>query len=494
MDIPRKDKCNDRESILISLIIWVAAVKLIIFLLDPTVMFFIDDSSRYIDTAISSYIPPDRSFLYGFLIRWLTYSSQSLTTLVFFQVLCSAASCVIAGHVLYRFLSVNRTVARTSAVLCAIAPIQLLYERYVLTETVALLFFALFITAAFYYLQHPKIRTIIVLNLIGVFLIAFRLSYLPVVLSGAVIIPCLAFFNFSSARHKENIKGHGIISAGIRRRVIAFCFHIVVSCILIYGLHSAYKAINGSLSHQPPAYQYRDGYHLLASWAPLLEKEDFADPGIGGYTQQYFYFHLEDRFQRMNHRWSYYGLISYIHHMYDSSLKANKIAHDTAMNILHRDPSGVMKLAWQSYLDYWDMEMLKNTLVGDRCIRELPDRLVEILKSNYHIYGQGLSSEKTLTNQYFLNAIPWYILLFSLPLIMVISIFMDKWHHLIFLALLCFFALLILMNSTALVHRNTMRFFHPNEWIIIIFLGVLFDRTVKRGFVQTIGRKFRIIQ
>jgi len=457
-------------------------------------MFFIVDSSRYIDTAISSYIPPDRSFLYGFLIRWLTYSSQSLTTLIFFQVLCSAASSVIAGHVLYRFLSVNQTVARTFAVLCAIAPIQLLYERYVLTETVALLFFVLFITAAFYYLQNPKIRTIIVLNLIGVFLIAFRLSYLPVVLSGAVIIPCLAFINFSSARHKDNMEGHSISSAGIGRRVIASCFHIAVSCLLTYGLHSAYKAINGRLSDKPPAYQYCDGYHLLASWAPLLEKEDFADPGIGGYTQQYFYFHLEDRFQRMNHRWSYYGLISYIHRMSDSRLKTNKISHDTAMNILHRDPLGVMKLAWQSYLDYWDMDMLKDALLGDRCIREIPDRLVEILKSHYHLYGEGLSSEKTLTNQYFLNAIPWYMLLFSLPLVMVISIFLDKGLHLIILALLGFFALLILMNSTALVHRNTVRFFHPNEWISIVFLGVLFDRSMKRGLVVTKGRTFGIIR
>jgi len=493
MHILRKDKCNDKESILISLIIWVVAVKLIIFLIDPTVMFFIDDSSRYIDTAISSYIPPDRSFLYGFLIRWLTYFNQSLTYLVFFQVLCSAASAVLAGYVLNRFLSVNQTVARIFAVLCAIAPIQLLYERYVLTETVALLFFVLFITAAFCYLQNPKIRTLIVLNLTGVFLIAFRLSYLPIVLSGTVIIPCLAFFNFSTTRHKDNIEGHGICSVGKGRRVALSCFHVLISCILTYGLHSAYKTVNGRLSNQPPAYQYRDGYHLLACWAPLLEKEDFADPWIEGYTRQYFYFDLKDRFQRMNQRWSSSGLISYIHQMYDSTVKTNKIARDTAMNILYRDPFGVIKLAWQSYMDYWDPRLLKQTLQGDRCTREFPDEFMETLKTHYHIYGEGLSSKKTLTNQYFLNAIPWFMVLFSLPLIIAVSIFMDKGRHIVFLALLGFFALLILMNSTALVHRNTMRFFHPNEWAAILFLGVLFDRIMKTNFVKNLVMKLRLI-
>ena len=407
--------------------------------------------------------------------------------------LCSAASAVILGYVLNRFLSVNRAVAVGFAVLCAVAPVQLLYERYVLTESVSLLFFYLYVTAAFFYFQEPKIKTLILLNLAGVFLIAFRLSYLPVVLSGAVIVPGLSFFKISGSREKDNAEDRGNRKAFVRRRIISSCLHILISCLLTYGLHSAYKITNGRLSDQPPAYQYRDGYHILASWAPLLEKEDFADPKIAGYTQQYFYFHLEDRFQRMNHRWSYYGLIGYIHRMYDSSIKTNKIAHDTAMNILYRDPFGVMKLAWQSYLDYWDTGLLKETLQGDRCTKALPDKLIEILQSHYHIYGEGLPYQKTLTNQSLLNAIPWFMALFSLPLIIAISIFMDKGRHFIFLALLGFFALLILMNSTVLVHRNAMRFFHPDEWIAIILIGVFFDRAMNSRFAQDTCRKLRII-
>jgi hypothetical protein len=489
MEIPGKDRCDEKKSILIPLIIWVGAVKLIIFLIDPTVMFFIDDSSRYIDTAISSYIPPDRSFLYGFLISWITYFNQSLTTLVIFQVLCSATSAVILGYLLNRFLSVNQAIAKAFAVLCALAPIQLLYERYVMTETVALLFFVLYVTTAFYYLQNPKIRTLIVLNLTGVFLIAFRLSYLPAVLNGGMIVPCLAFFSIPARRDNDMCLNQGNRKYGNRRRVVVSCFHIAFSCLLTYGLHSAYKSINGRLSDKPPAYQYCDGYHLLASWAPLLEKEDYADPGIAGYTRQYYYIILNDRFQRMNQRWNYYGLINYIHRMYDSRLKTNKIAHDTAMNIFYRDPLGVMNLAWRSCLDYWNTGLLKNTLLGDRSTREFSEALKKILKSHFHMNPEGLSSKKTLTNQYFMNAIPWYMVLFCLPIIIVISIIMDNGRRLRFLILPGFFALFILLNSTVLVHRNTMRFFHPDEWITIIFLGVMFDRIMKKDFVKNVWVK-----
>jgi hypothetical protein len=153
-----------------------------------------------------------------------------------------------------------------------------------------------------------------------------------------------------------------------------------------------------------------------------------------------------------------------------------------------------MNLALQSYMDYWNIELLKKALQKDRCIRKIPNKLIEALKIHYHIHGQGLPIKKTLTNQYFLNALPWFMLLFSLPLVMLLSMLMDKGHHLIFLIILGVFALLIMLNATALIHRNTMRFFYADEWVAFIFLGVLFDRVMKSGLIQAISAKFGIIK
>ena len=477
MDI--NNKCNDKKLNLAALIFSVLAIKIIVFLIDPTVMFFINDSSRYIDTAVSSYIPPDRSFLYGFLIRWLTYSSQSLTSLVLFQVLCSAASSVLAGYILNRFLSVNPIIATVFSLLCAVAPLQLFYERYVLTETVALLFFALFVTAALRHLKYPKIRTLFFLGLSGVVLIAFRLSYLPIVMTGAVITPGLAFFYPREEGMGNIIEGPRIWRSGVRKSVVKTFVYILVSCLFTYGLHYTYKTINGKLSDKRPAYQYCTGFHLISSWAPLLEKEDLSDPMIWGYNDHYIHFNLKNRFQRMKQRWSYYGIVSYMYRLYSSRIKADEEAYKTAMNILKRNPFGIIRLAFTSYMDYWNMTLLKENLRMDRSAKQYPAKLKEILNTHYNLYAENLGFQKTLTNQYFFNAIPWFMVIFSLPFVIAVVIFLDKVRQLIPLALLGGFSMLILINATVLIHRNTMRFSHPNEWIAIIFLGLFCDRILK---------------
>jgi cytochrome c biogenesis factor len=111
------------------------------------------------------------------------------------------------------------------------------------------------------------------------------------------------------------------------------------------------------------------------------------------------------------------------------------------------------------------------------------------LKSHYHLNGEGLGLQRTLTNQYFFNAIPWFMVILSLPVVIAVVIVIDKGRNLISLALLGGFGLLILINSTALIHRNTMRFFHPDEWIALIFLGVFFGRIPKRRFRQIQNRE-----
>jgi hypothetical protein len=486
MEIKNKYGCKREKLNLVSLIVCVLAVKLLIFLIDPTVMFFINDSSIYINTAVSSYIPADRSFLYGFLIKWLAYSSQSLTSLIFFQVLCSAASCVLAGYILNSFLSVTPAISTLFSIVCAVAPLQLLYERYVMTETVSLLFFSLFVVGALSYLRHPRVKGLFYLSLSGVFLIALRLSYLPIVIIGAVIAPGLTLFYPRGKPDESRTEGSETKIPGSRERLITVCFHILVSCLLTYGFHYGYKLINGKLSYRTPAYQYYTGFHLISSWAPLLEKTDFYNPEMAGYNDTEFHYNLKDRFERMNQRWGGYGLVSYIVGLYPSRIEADKAAYKSAMNILHRNPFGIARLAFASYMDYWNVSLLKRTLQWDRSVNEYPTDLKEILKLHYHIEAEGLWLQKTLTNQYFYMATPWYLLILALPLVIAIVIAIDKGQNLISLALLGGFGLLILVNSTVLIHRNTMRFFQPDEWIILIFLGVLVDAIKKRKSVGTL--------
>src|ERR1044071_5476291 len=68
------------------------AIKLAGFALDQTPLFFMGDSGTYILSAIHHFVPSDRSFTYGLLLRWLAVWPGNLEALILAQVLVSAAT------------------------------------------------------------------------------------------------------------------------------------------------------------------------------------------------------------------------------------------------------------------------------------------------------------------------------------------------------------------------------------------------------------------
>src|SRR5262249_36147272 len=84
---------------------------------------------------------------------------------------------------------------RTAAffgVLCAIEPLQLLSERYILTEACANFLFALHFVLALLYIKRGRLWTLLSAQAIGIVLIAFRISFLPLVLINCIAIPLLS--------------------------------------------------------------------------------------------------------------------------------------------------------------------------------------------------------------------------------------------------------------------------------------------------------------
>src|SRR5438477_4586391 len=74
------------------------AVKFVLLLLDPLPKFFIGDSACYIATAILGWIPDDRSYFYGHVIRWVSLSTGSLTPLLLLQCLISGMTALLFAY------------------------------------------------------------------------------------------------------------------------------------------------------------------------------------------------------------------------------------------------------------------------------------------------------------------------------------------------------------------------------------------------------------
>src|SRR5438445_8912114 len=60
----------------------IVCIKGVLFFVDSQPAYFLGDSEAYLATATAKYIPPDRSVLYGLLIRRIAYRARSLEAMM----------------------------------------------------------------------------------------------------------------------------------------------------------------------------------------------------------------------------------------------------------------------------------------------------------------------------------------------------------------------------------------------------------------------------
>ena len=452
----------------------VIGIKFVFVLLSPDVLFYFGDSESYIDTRVGSWIPPDRSFVYGLLITPITHMSGSLTSLLAVQILCSAASAVLLGWSLRSFFGTKPTVAFFFALLCAAEPLQVMFERYVMAETLSLFFFVLYLVCVFLYLRSVKAALLVCMSFLGLAAIAFRISYLPVVLVSAFLVPILAF---APQVLKVNNKDGGTkgISLGLDPKTfLRLVFHLVLSAGMMFLTHSVYKRVNGALSERPPAYQYADGLFLIASWAPVLDASDFPVPQRSSIYQP-LRESLRDFSLRERHRWGRGLLVDRIHDEFGDDYAANEFARSVALNALTRNPLGVLKAAFYTYWAYWGRI---HRHVWDHGEIPIPERFSRTLAARYDLHITDLYRRNRLVKVYFLSATGWYYLLTLMPVLILLSFIPRGAAPLRYLLYLTFVVWAVIFVATLVVMSAQIRFLHPFGWLAPLLLGVFAQKIV----------------
>src|SRR4029077_15849769 len=79
------------------------AIKLLLLWLDSTPKLFLGDSGSYIWTALTGWIPPDRSYFYGYIVRWLAVWPHSFIPLLLIQALASGTVAIVFAVICSRF-------------------------------------------------------------------------------------------------------------------------------------------------------------------------------------------------------------------------------------------------------------------------------------------------------------------------------------------------------------------------------------------------------
>jgi len=135
----------------------IVCIKGVLFFVDSQPAYFLGDSEAYLATATAKYIPPDRSVLYGLLIRRIAYRAHSLEAMIVLQVAISAIAAWLLYFALKNMFAVRPSLAALFGILCSVEPLQLLAERYVLTESCANFLFVVHFALALLYIRLGRL-------------------------------------------------------------------------------------------------------------------------------------------------------------------------------------------------------------------------------------------------------------------------------------------------------------------------------------------------
>ncbi len=457
---------------------WLSFMGLLIFVngiilcIDHHPMFFFGDSASYIWTAISGWLPTDRSFVYGYLIRLVAFSTQSLYTLVVVQVLLTCVAAIIMAHLLIRYFHVSPWIAFASAILASLEPLQLLYGRYVMAETLALTVFVFYVWLVLHYFEDSRIKWLVLIQGIAVLLISIRFAFIPIVWICALMIPILALPSIAAKARLEGV-------ASVSR----IALHVFVSVSLLFLFTTLYKQLHGFLQHKPAAYSYDSGFFAMGFVLPLLEPDDFPDETLGHKVMNDLRFPVTDRRARPAQRWLEGGAVTHLQKIEPDRLKAEAIARQAVFHAVIHKPLALLQLGLQTFTDYFDSSLLRSSMETDLGNFRLDAGFHNLIKTNFH-YTSDQSSAlelKTFTGRYFLRSERWIQFLLFVPLgygLLFLS-FRDAGQRFncLFMGLISF---LFVMVAVFLVERPTPRFLHIPAWIFFLMAGVGLNHLIYR--------------
>ena len=447
----------------------IVVLKFLLLILDPSPKLYLGDSVSYIWTAISGWIPEDRSFFYGYLIRWSSVWTGSLTWLLIVQVFLSAVVAIIVAWICRQIFDLPKKVSYLFGFLCSIDPLQLAWERYVMTETCSLFFYALVLQQSFVYLRDRRITTLLIIQVLSVITIGFRMSFLIVIQAMAVALPLIAFL--ARTEPTETATTVPLRRLQFFKRAV-FLRHLATSVITLCLLDQGYQHTYGFLSHREPAHLYGTGYFLLAIWAPALQPQDAPDPRLAEIIAHGNEFELRDISRRLGQRFAPTGLVSRWCRAETDRRKSSEIATRTSLNALRRDPVAVIGLAAKTYFAFWSDRPMKKIAKADLVGGSLEDSERKMLTERFHWAGRAeLGSEpQTLTKWYYVAAWPYYFLVLLSPLLSLVLLFIARNNaH----ALLLLLHTAVLFTGTFLLSIGTFtRYFNPLSFLTLLSLAL----------------------
>jgi hypothetical protein len=369
----------------------IVAVKTLILILDANPRFFLWDSVTYLQGAIGGALPRDRSFLYSLLIEAIAVPSHSLLALVIAQTLAGVVSALLVYLILRVFLNVRFGFALAAALVFAIEPSQLFYERMVMAEAFGGMFWLAFVTLALAYMRDGRSAWLLPVALAGILAVSFRLNGTAVVVIVSSLLPLLRMWFKRGSASTTNA------------RRLAMQLGLAIACTLV--LHVGYRHIVAEVAHTQPGYIGTEGLFMLGFVAPAIEQDDFRDTGCSADVLTRLSRPLKDPRTREYQLWGEHGLWAAMQSDCPRPEgTASVVAHRASRRILGE----VVPMAFSTVAQYFDdteATWRMNSDLGRKGV--LPLELINIASKFFLFDVRPIAFTDTLTSVWFEHSRWW---------------------------------------------------------------------------------------
>lgn len=438
----------------------VLAIKLGWLAADTWMRLFLGDSGSYLHSALTGWVPEDRSFLYGWMIGATAVPAGSIHVLLWLQTLFGVASAMLLYAWLQHGLALSARLATIAAALFALEPAQIFYERMMMAEATGFLALASFFLFACLYVRSGLWRWMALYVVCGLLAISMRVSLMPVVVVFGLLAPTVRFGMGKGTR------------LALPQRLARLGLHTLVAALLTFGLHSAYKQWYGWLANSPPAYIVQAGMFRLGLVLPLVKPEHLLASGVDPAMLDELTIDLHDPRARESHLWVAGGFQDVLRR---HTVQPYKTAGKISIRAVRDDPFGLVRLGVSTLADYFEPSVTSGRLQNDLGRIEPTAEQLASLRSVFGYDATGIGARSSPATHWFELGAPWLIAcLFGLaPLALVTLALGWRLPGRDLRVLLCLISLGLVAQHVLFSHIVSFRYLHPLPWFVLANAGLL---------------------
>jgi hypothetical protein len=509
---PSRARSEGRPGLLWFFLFVIFTIKLSLYLVDPDVKVVLGDSGSYIATALSGWVPPDRSFTYGLFLGYLLHAWYSLKLIVMAQVALSTLAAMLLTWVLDRVLRVSTFMAGACGIACALEPLQLLSERYILSEAISTCFFAIVICLALKYLTTPKLRLLPLIAVAATLLVSFRIYFLPAMLVTSVFLPIaanigkvpwrvlrryldrnnapaidlncdqsLVDLRFSVRLIAGRLRFHSHRETAVPmpiKRVTRFALHVFIAIVSLQVALLGLRDWYGYKIHGPAAYIEEDGVILLAALSPVVHESDFRNRELGHRVFSNLRMPQHEKLSRVWNMWAKGGMLdaltTEVNKMNPGNPWAvNKVAKRTAIRAVMRHPIETVDLAVSNVLEYLSIKELKVALVANEYVDSPVSPNYQQLFSQYFGWKLPYQRRTGLVREWHERSAPWCFYLVLCPALATLALLIPRMPRRLYLLYCVLSAWPLWCVSTLLPLEVAPRYFTGLAWLLILVTGLI---------------------